>query len=265
MRVIFALWLRNFKNFLRNRTALIFNLIFPFFFIFVFSGVFRLGDIDNHIAFMLAGIIVVIIFESTTRISSSTIDDMTGGFMKEVLVSPISRLNIAAAQFVSSATVSTIQGLILYIVGLFLGMSLTPMALLLALPVMIFTGLVFSGFGLFIATKAKNIQTFQAITLAITMPLIFLSGAYIPISMLPTALQWVSYFNPLTYAVVLFRAITLGDSSIRVEIEGFTIGPLIASGILAAFGLLFLILSTWSFLKVDFSKMNRNKKDSIEL
>jgi len=275
VRVVFALWLRNFKSFLRNRVGLVFNLIFPFFFIYVFGNIFKLNNIDNPMAFMLAGIIITMVFESTMRISASTIDDMAGGFMKEVLVSPISRLNIAVAQFISSATVATIQGLIVYIIGLFMGFSLTPLALLLAIPAMIFVGLVFSGFGLFLATKAKNIQTFQAMSMAIVMPLTFLSGAYIPISLLPSVLMWVAYFNPMSYAVILFRAITLGKiglsskeflaEGMAFEIGGFIITPYIAIGILALFGALFLILSTLSFLKVDFSKMNRNKKDAIEI
>ncbi|MCL2631335.1 MAG: ABC transporter permease [Firmicutes bacterium] len=274
MRVIYALWLRNFKTFLRNKTALIFNLISPFFFVYIFAGIFKHEGIGNASAFMLSGVIITMVFESTMRISASTIDDMTGGFMKEVLVSPISRLNIAIAQFISSATVATIQGLIIYVLGLFTGLSLSPSALLLTIPVMIFVGLVFSGLGLFIATKAKNIQTFQAVSLAVTMPLVFLSGAYIPLSLLPNAMQWFAYFNPLSYAVILFRAVTLGKlnssgaelvhESIAFKIGSFTVTPIIAFGVLAVFGILFLFLSTISFLKVDFSKMNRNKKDLID-
>jgi ABC-2 type transport system permease protein len=274
MSVIAALWSRNLKAFLRNRTALVFSFMFPLLFIYIFAGIFKLDYIENPVAFMVAGIIITVVFESSIRISSSTIDDMTGGFMKEVLVSPVSRVNIAIGQFISSATIATIQGLVIYIIGLFLGLSLTPLALLLAIPAMIFVGLVFSGFGLFLATKAKDIQTFQAISMAITMPLMFLSGAYIPLSMLPTEMQWVAYFNPMTYAVVLFRVISLGKlgvsdadlaaEGLAIEIGGLVIGPFIAAVILAVFGILFLILSTVSFLRTDFSKMNRNKNDSLE-
>jgi len=274
MRVIGALWLRNLKAFFRNRTVLVFSLLFPLLFIYIFSGIFRLDYIENPLAFMIAGIIIMVVFESAVRIASSTIDDMTGGFMKEVLVSPVSRVDIAIGQFISSATIATIQALIIYSIGLFLGLSLTPLALLLAIPAMIFVGLVFSGFGLFLATKAKDIQTFQAITMAIMMPLMFISGAYIPLSLLPMEIQWVAYFNPMTYAVVLFRVIALGKfglsdpellaEGLAIEMGGFIIGPIIAAVILAVFGILFLILSTISFMRTDFSKMNRNKNDSLE-
>ena len=275
MRVIHALWIRNLKAFARNRSALIFNLIFPFFFIFVFGEIFRNEFIENPMSFMLAGIIIATVFDSSLRISSSTIDDMTSGFMKEVLVSPISRLTIAVGQFVSSATVATVQGIIIFAVGFFIGLRITtPVTVILAVLAMVFVGLVFAGFGLLIATKAKNIQTFQAVSIAITMPMTFISGAYIPFSMLPAALVWAGYFNPMTYAVALFRAITLEKLSLPVaellkeelafEIGGLTIGPFGAFMILLLFGAVFIALSAFTFVNVDFSRLNRIKDDSME-
>jgi ABC-2 type transport system permease protein len=268
--------MRNLKAFARNKPALIFNLIFPFFFIFVFGEIFRNDFIENPISFMLAGIIIATVFDSSLRISSNTIDDMTSGFMKEVLVSPISRLNIAAGQFISSATVATVQGIIIFVVGFFIGLRITsPMTIVYAILAMIFVGLVFAGFGLLVATKAKNIQTFQAVSMVITMPMTFISGAYIPFSMLPDALEWAGYFNPMTYAVALFRAITLEKLNLPVselvneelafEIGRITIGPMGALGILVVFGAVFITLSTLAFIKVDFSKMNRNKDDSMDI
>lgn len=276
MAVIYALWKRNLKAFWRNKPALIFNLAFPFFFIFVFAEIFRNDYIENAVSFMLAGIVIAMVFDSALRISSSTIDDITSGFMKEVLVSPVSRLTIAVGQFASSATVAAVQGMIIFVVGFAIGLRVTsPFTVVYALLAMIFVGLVFAGFGLFIATKAKNIQTFQAVSMAITMPMTFLSGAYIPLSMLNDFLTTVAYFNPMTYAVIFFRAIVLeriGDPTdqlimqeLAFEIGNFTIEPLHAALMLVVFGVLFLILSTISFVRLDFSRMNRNKNDSLEI
>jgi ABC-2 type transport system permease protein len=276
MKVMYALWVRNLRSFVRNKPALIFNLIFPFFFIFVFGEIFRLEDIENPISYMLAGIIVATVFDSSFRVSSSTIDDMTSGFMKEVLVSPISRLNIAIGQFVSSATVATVQGVIIFGVGFIIGYRITtPLTLLLSLAAMIFIGLVLAGFGLLIATISKNTQTFQAISIAITMPMTFLSGAYIPFNMLPVPLQWVGYFNPMTYAVSFFRCITLEklnspvselvEGKMAFEVGTITIGWSESLLILIVFGGIFLGLATMAFARVDFSRMNRSKEDYLEI
>jgi len=275
MKTIFALWLRNIKAFARDRTRMVFSVIFPFFFIYVFSSVFKNEFIENPISYMLAGVIISDVFDFSLRISSSTIDDMASGFMKEVLVSPVARLTVAAGQFLSSATISTLQGLLILIVGFFIGFRVTSLlTILFIVLIMIFVGLVFSGFGLFLATNTKNIQTFQVVTMAITMPMTFISGAYIPFSLLPRTLVYIGYLNPMTYAVALFRATALEKlamphtelikEELAFQLGGFVITPVTSMFILLAFGLLFLVLSTLSFVNTDFSKINRNKNDSIE-
>ena len=79
----------------------------------------------------------------------------------------------------------------------------------------------------------------------------------------------------MTYAVALFRTIALEKLNLPLselkaeelafEIGRLTIGPVEAFGILLVFGAVFLFLSTFAFVKVDFSKMNRNKDDSLDI
>lgn len=275
MRTIHALWLRNIRAFVREKIRLIFSIIFPFFFIFIFGAIFRNEFIDNPITYMLAGIVIATVLDFSLRISSSTIDDIVSGFMKEVLVSPVPRISIAAGQFISSATIATMQGLIILVIGFFIGFRVTsPFTLVYVLLAMAFIGLVFAGFGLFIAAATRNTQTFEVVLMAITMPMTFISGAYIPFSLLPPALVYVGYFNPMTYAVALFRTIALEkthlsaveliNEELAFEIGTVVITPLIAFVILAVFGVLFLTLSTLTFLKLDFSRINRNRNDSID-
>ena len=275
MHTVFALCLRNLKDFVRNRTRLIFSIVFPFFFIYVFSAIFRSEYIENPISFMLAGIAIATVFDVTLRISSSTIEDMTSGFMKEVLVSPVSRLSVAGGQFLSGAVIGTIQGLIILLGGIFLGFRVTsPMTVLYMILAMMFVGFVFSGFGLFLATNTKSTQTFQIVSVAITMPMTFLSGAYIPFSLLPRELTIIGYFNPLTYAVALFRTISLERmdapqaqlvaEELALDIGGFVVTPFFSALFLLAFGLLFLFLSTLSFARTDFSRVSRGAGEDID-
>lgn len=210
MNTVFALWKRGLKAFIRNRTGLVFSLIFPFFFVYVFGAIFKNDFIENPIPYMLSGVIITTVFESSLNLASSTVDDMVSGFMKEVLVSPAKRIAVAIGQILSAATVSTVQGILILSIGMFVGIKFTtwttPIFILCA---MISVGLVFSGVGLFMATKVRNGQTFQIVKTAITMPLTFISGAYIPLSMLPDSLRIVAYFNPMTYATAFFRMVVL--------------------------------------------------------
>lgn len=273
MSTIFALWIRGLKAFVRNRTGLIFSLIFPFFFVFVFSSIFKTDYVDNPVAYMLSGVIITTVFESALNLASTTVDDMVSGFMKEVLVSPARRISVAMGQMLSAATVATLQGLLILAVGLFIGIKFTswktPFYILLT---MICIGIVFSGVGLFMATKVRNGQTFQIIKTAVTMPLTFLSGAYIPLSMLPVSLQFVAYLNPMTYATAFFRMVALEKTGLSitellneglvVSINGFVITPFLTFVIIVGIGLVFLLLATSSFIKTDFSRLSRSATDA---
>ena len=273
MSTIFALWVRGLKAFVRNRTGLVFSLIFPFFFVFVFSSIFKTNYIDNPVAYMLSGVIITTVFESALNLASTTVDDMVSGFMKEVLVSPARRISVAAGQMLSAATVATLQGLLILIVGLFIGIKFTswktPVYILLT---MICIGIVFSGVGLFMATKVRNGQTFQIIKATVTMPLTFLSGAYIPLSMLPASLQLVAYLNPMTYATAFFRMVALEKTGLSitellneglvVSINGFVITPFLTFVIIVGIGLVFLLLATLSFIRTDFSRLSRSATDA---
>lgn len=276
MNTVFALWKRGLKAFVRNRTGLIFSLIFPFFFVYVFGAIFKNEFIQNPIAYMLSGVIIATVFESSLNLASTTVDDMVSGFMKEVLVSPAKRISVAFGQLLSAATVSTLQGILILVIGLFVGIKFTswttPFFVLLA---MICVGLVFSGVGLYLATIVRSGQTFQIVKTAVTMPLTFLSGAYIPISMLPTSLKYLAYINPMTYATAFFRMIVLEKTNLStaqlvkeelaIEINGFIITPISSFAIIIAIGLIFLILSTNSFIKTDFSRINRSANDASDL
>ncbi len=276
MNTIIALWIRGLKAFIRNKTGLIFSLIFPFFFVYVFGAIFKNDFIENPIAYMLSGVIITTVFESSLNLASSTVDDMVSGFMKEVLVSPAKRIAVAMGQILSAATVSTVEGILILVVGLFIGIRFTdwttPLYILIS---MMSIGIVFSGVGLFMASKVRNGQTFQIVKTAVTMPLTFLSGAYIPLSMLPGTLRYVAYINPMTYATAFFRMVVLEKTNqptanlikeeLAIKINGFIVTPIMSFGIILAIGAVFLLLSTISFVKTDFSRLNRSATDANAL
>lgn len=276
MSTVLTLWKRGLKAFVRNKTGLIFSLIFPFFFVYVFGAIFKNDYIDNPIAYMLAGVIITTVFEGALNLASTTVDDMVSGFMKEVLVSPAKRLAVAIGQLLSAATVSTLQGVLILLIGLFIGIKFTvwttPIYIIAA---MISVGLVFSGVGLFMATKVRSGQTFQIIKTAVTMPLTFVSGAYIPLSLLPDLLKYIAYVNPMTYATAFFRMIVLEktdlplealvNEGLAIDINGFVVTPFLSFVIFILIGVLFLVLSTRSFIKTDFSRLNRSSSDASAL
>lgn len=276
MQVIAALWFRNLKIFARNRVQLVFTIIMPFFFLYVFSAIFKNDNIPNPVNYMLAGIVITTVFQTALSIATGTIEDIVSGFMKEVLVSPVKRIQIATGQLLSAATIATLQGIIILFIGYFIGLKFTSLITPFAvIGVMAAVGLVFSGLGLFLAALVKNSQTFQIVITAITMPLTFLCGAYIPLSLLPKILQYFAYLNPMTYTTAFFRTIILEKTSLTTDqliaeqlafkIGNFVITPFISMVIVIIFGLIFLLLATFVFSRVDFSRINRSKSKESDI
>lgn len=268
MRIIGALWFRNVKLFVRNRVQLILLLIMPFFYLYLLSTIFQSTAVENPVNYVLAGIVIIVVFQTSLNIATSTIEDIVSGYMKEVLVSPVKRMQIAIGQMLSSTTIAALQGILILVVGYFIGMTYTSIFTPLAiLGFMIVVGLVFSAFGLFLATSVRNSQTFQIVSVAITTPITFLCGVYVPLSLLPEGLRYIALLNPMTYAAAFFRTLSLEKMSLPADeliaeqlafkINGFVITPQISILIVLSFGVLFLLLSTLAFSKVDFSRINR--------
>lgn len=269
MRTITALWLRNIRGFVRDRVKLITSLVIPFFFLYVFSSIFKNDQVEDPTAFLLAGIIVATGFQTSLNIATSTIDDTVSGFMKEILVSPTSRFQVALGQIISAATIATAQGILILIIGFSTGLRFEKwQTILYVLLALMLVGLVFSGLGLFLASMVKSSSTFQVVQQAVVLPFTFLSGAYLPLDLLPRVLRFVSYFNPMTYTTAFFRTIMLekGDLTktewlnlgLAFDVNGFIITPWMSGIIIAVFGSIFLYLATNSFVRADFNKISRN-------
>src|SRR5690625_3502023 len=268
MRIINALWMRNVKLFMRNRLQLILLLIMPFFYLYLISTIFKSVSINDSISYVLAGIVIIVVFQTSLNIATSAIEDITSGYMKEVLVSPVKRIEIALGQLLSSTTIATLQGILILIVGYFLGMTYTSLFTPLAIiGTMVITGLVFSSFGLFLAASVKNAQTFQIMSVAITTPITFLCGVYVPLSLLPNGLQFLALFNPMTYATAFFRTLSLEKFNVSTnelisqqlafKVKDFIITPGISLIIILLFGLACIALSTIVFSKIDLSRIHR--------
>lgn len=271
MRVINAIMIRNLTNFIRDRVRLFFTVFMSVVFLFIFSFVMKSATtgIANPTNYLISGIIIMTVFQAALNNSMMTIEDISSGFMKEILVAPISRYQISIGQILSSAVVAVLQGIIILVLGLFIGLSTDFIQFTKLTAIMILVGITFSSMGLYLAILAKNSTNFQLIIAIITMPLTFLSGAYIPTTILPNFLLPIIYLNPLTYTTSIYRFITLRmenysnamliKEGVAFDINGFIITPYIGLIIVLIIGIIFFILCVNQFNKADFSKVKVSK------
>lgn len=262
-----AILSRNLINFTRDKLKFIFTILTSIFFLFVFSFVMNTHVIhyNKPTNYLIAGIIIMTVFQSALINSSSILEDISAGFMKEIIVAPIKRWKISIGQILSATVIGVIQGLIIIIIGQFIGLNVSLIQFIEMVGVMFLAGITFSSMGLFLAIISKNSTTFQIMINVFVMPLTFLSGAYIPTTIIPKILIPFVYINPLTYITSLFRYISLKMApmsnadlikcGVVFNIDGFIIKPYMGLIITLLIYFVFFILCVRQFNKADFSKV----------
>ncbi len=203
-QAIYVMWLRQMKRFIRSKSRLVSTIVQPLFFLLILGSGFRVATfegVNDYLSFLAPGIVTMAILFSSMFTGISVLWDKQFGFLQEVLVAPISRFSIIIGRTLGGATVALIQGVIILLIALGLGVEISGVfGLLLTLVFMILIAFTAVGFGLVIASKMEDFQGFQLIMSLLIMPLLFLSSAFFPVTANPT-MKTIAIFNPLFYMV----------------------------------------------------------------
>lgn len=215
MKTIGVMWLRQMKRYYRSKARMLGMLGQPVLFLvalgFGFGPVFEQAGGGSYIQFLAPGIISMTILFSAMFNGMEVIWDRQFGFLKETLVAPVSRTKIMIGRTLGGATVALVQGIIVFAISIAIGFRPASwLSLPLTFFFMILIALLFTAFGLSVASRLEDMQAFPLIINFLVMPLFFLSGALFPLDSAPKALIWISYFNPLSYGVDGMRGALTG-------------------------------------------------------
>jgi ABC-2 type transport system permease protein len=215
METIYILWLRQIKKYLRSKSRIIGSLGQPVLFMLALGyglgPIFAKAGQGNYLEFLVPGIICMSIVFTAIFSGLEIIWDRQFGFLKEMLVAPVSRLEIMVGRSLGGATVASIQGLIVLALSFLIGFRIGNLwHLLVAIIFMFMISLLFTLLGTGIACLLKDYNAFQLIVNFLIMPLVFLSGAFFPLDDLPKIFLKVISFNPLTYGVDALRGTLSG-------------------------------------------------------
>ena len=272
MRAIQAILMRNLLKFFRDKMRFFFTLFMSAFFLFIFSFVMEstAAGLDHPMNYLISGIIIMTVFQTALNNSMSILEDISSGFMKEILVAPIGRWQIAVGQVLASAVIAVLQGIIIVCIGFFMGLTLDVPHFIIMIFLMLLVGVTFSSIGLFLAALSRESTTFQILITIVAMPLSFLSGAYIPTMVIPSILRPIVFLNPLTYATSMFRytalhmekmtTLELVKAGVAFDIHGFIVQPLAGAVIITVIGAIFFGLCVRQFSNADFSRVKVFKR-----
>ena len=137
----------------------------------------------------------------------SIVWDREFGFLREMLVAPVSTASILIGKALGGATVATLQCFVLLALAGLVGVPYDPLMLLAMVGLIFLMGFMITSLGLLLAARVKQIQTAMPLVQLVITPLMFLSGALFPLSGLPTWLAVLTHINPMTYAVEPLRSV----------------------------------------------------------
>jgi ABC-2 type transport system permease protein len=210
MDVIYILWQRQMKRYIRSRSRVLGAIGQPILFLLALGyglgSVYKKAGEGNYLQFLVPGIIVQTLLFSGVFWGIQILFDKRFGFLKEMLVAPVSRTRILLGNALGGATICFLQGVFVLVISIGLGFRPYNWAYLpISLLVMVALCLALTSFGAGLASIVEDFQGFQGINNFIIFPLYFLSSALYPLTNVPKALRYASEANPLSYCVDALR------------------------------------------------------------
>ncbi|MCX6384295.1 MAG: ABC transporter permease [Actinobacteria bacterium] len=227
----------------RQKSQLYGSIVRPVIWLFLLGtglrGSFNAPEGFTYTQYIFPGMIVMNILFASIMSGTSIIWDREFGFLKEIMVAPMSRASIVFGKTLSGSIIATIQGIIVLAFFPLVGLHLSFIQIILTMLGMFIVALSITSLGIMIASKMTSFEGFGTINNFLVMPLFFLSGALYPIDRVPAWLKPLIYINPVTYSVNLLRGIVL-----KTETNYLT-----DTGVIIIFALIILSITTYIFVK----------------
>jgi ABC-2 type transport system permease protein len=267
VRAVNIVWRRELIRFRTDRLRAISSLIQPFLFLFVLgtglSTLARRGmppGVDFK-TFIYPGVLAMSVLFTAVFSAGSIVWDREFGFLREMLVAPVSRASLVVGKCLGGTTIATFQGLVFLALAGFAHVPYDPALLATLVGELLLLSFTLTAFGLMMAARIKQFQSFMALTQMLVMPLFFLSGALYPLNGLPAWLSVLTRIDPLTYIVgpmrhAVFDHLTMPSAYIQRLAPGITWGSWVVPvgvslGIVAVMGLVMGVVAIGEFRKTE--------------
>jgi len=244
---------RDFIKLLRDRTRLVSELAFPLVLVLLLgpalqSGFGAPGGLDLT-AFVFTGVIAQTLWQSATLGLVSLIADREEDFSQEIFVSPVSRYAIVAGKIIGESLVALPTALGIVVVGVLIGVPLSPLVLVALIPVALVVAVYGGAFGLLILSNLSSQRAAQQIFPFVLLPQFFLAGVFNPIHDLPLPLAILSALSPMRYAVELTRNVIFG---LQPDVAAPEMTPLpINAAVIGVSFVVFIVVGTALFVRAE--------------
>jgi len=262
LRAMRIVWRRDLIRFRSDRIRIATTLVQPLLFLFVLgSGLQQISSAGTHgvdlKTFIYPGVICLAVMFTAMFSAASIVWDREFGFLREMLVAPVSRASIVIGKCLGGATVASIQGVILLALAGAVHVPYSPPLLLGMFALMLLLAFSITAFGVMVAARITQMQSFMGVMQMIVMPMFFLAGALYPVTNLPGWLTVLNRIDPLTYAVDPMRRLVFAHLDVSAEAHqslapgvtwfGWHVPAVLEAGVVLALGLAMLGIAIWEF------------------
>jgi ABC-2 type transport system permease protein len=266
LRAIKIVWRRELIRFTADRLRIITSLVQPLLFLFVLgAGLQRLSSAGTHgvnlKTFIYPGILCISVMFTAMFSAASIVWDREFGFLREMMVAPVRRSSIVIGKTLGGATVASFQGVIIICLAGLVHVPYDPLLILGVFGLQLLLAFAITAFGIMIAVRIKQMQSFMGVMQMIVMPMFFISGALFPASGLPGWLTVLNRLDPLTYAVDPMRRLVFDHLSISplarhaldpgVTWWGWQVPALLEAAVILVLGLIMLGVAIWEFSSTE--------------
>ncbi len=227
----------------RNPFVVVSSVVQPIIFLVLFTEVFgqitggalteALGQDVSYVTYLTPAIVVQSALVAGAGSGIGLVDDMENGMFEKMLVSPISRGAVFLGKALSEVVRIVVQTCIILALGfvlLWLDTGSAPgsfvetgvLGVLAILAITVVFAVWFTAFSNVVAIVTRDQESTIIGANLLQFPLLFVSSAFLPVSILPGWIQTVAAVNPITYGVDAVRSIMLGqDVMTVVEVTAF--------------------------------------------
>jgi ABC-2 type transport system permease protein len=266
LRAIKIVWKRELIRYRSDRIRIATTLIQPLLFLFVLgSGLQSLSAASTHgvnlKTFIYPGILCISVMFTAMFSAASIVWDREFGFLREMMVAPIRRSSIVIGKCLGGATVASFQGVIVLCLAGAVHVPYAPTLILGVLVLQVLLAFAITAFGVMVAARISQMQSFMGVMQMVVMPMFFISGALFPVSGLPGWLAVLNRIDPLTYAVDPMRRLIFSHLHVSrlaqhvldpgVTWWGWHVPAVLEAGIIVVLGLVMLGIAIWEFSTTD--------------
>ncbi len=262
LRAIKIVWLRELIRFANDRLRIATTLVQPLLFLFVLgSGLQSLTGASTEgvdlKTFIYPGVLCLSVMFTAMFSAASIVWDREFGFLREMMVAPVRRSSIVIGKCLGGATVASLQGVILICLAGLVHVPYEPALILGIFALQLLLAFSITAFGIMVAARITQVQSFMGVVQMIVMPMFFISGALFPVTGLPAWLTVLNRLDPLTYAVDPMRRLVFAHLDISAATRealapgvtwwGWHVPALLEAGMVLVLGLVMLGIAIWEF------------------